>query len=566
MARRVKIVLILCFFLGALTTHAQKRKIMKGDRAVSEFYFKGKQLLLVQKDTVEAIKAFVKALQLDSLHDASNYELAELLPQDKALEYSIRANTKDSTNYWYAEQLAGIYASMYNFPEAIKVTERAIKLAPKNEMSLRKLATYYLYSNDVDKAIAMVDTIKNRFGDSYDIAYMHASMIRSLQNPTDEMLEAINGYATEYSDDATFSIFLGDIYMRRRDSRNALFYYKKAKLTNPSDSRTDVALYDYYSSVNNPNESIKYISAIFNMRDLDVSKKIDLYKSAIADNVYQYRNNLTYVNDASMALMQAHPRDMEVRNLYSQHMLNKGEIDGVLEFAKSGLNNKIFDEGSLDLIIQIEEHKERYDSVYHYLEIAKELMPNSARRYDDYRVNIYLRKGRYDDALKLAEEQLKGIDSDSLKTQYYCTIGDIYSEIGKTKQASKSYEKALKFDPENIIILNNYAYCLSKGGKNLDKALAMARKVLDKEPSNSTYIDTYAWVLYKLKRYNEAREMISRAVALDINRSPALMMHYGDILYRCGEKSLAELYWGKAAEYGEDKDIVEERIKSGPKE
>ena len=61
-------------------------------------------------------------------------------------------------------------------------------------------------------------------------------------------------------------------------------------------------------------------------------------------------------------------------------------------------------------------------------------------------------------------------------------------------------------------MLNNYAYYLSEDGGDLDRAASMSLKTIKAEPNNSTYLDTYAWILYLQGRYEEARIYIDMAV------------------------------------------------------
>ena len=80
------------------------------------------------------------------------------------------------------------------------------------------------------------------------------------------------------------------------------------------------------------------------------------------------------------------------------------------------------------------------------------------------------------------------------------------------------------------------------------------------ERNNSTYLDTYAWILYKQGLYEEARKYMRQALSYDKSKSPTLPEHYGDILFALGDYFMARTYWGKALELGADKASIEERI------
>ena len=131
---------------------------------------------------------------------------------------------------------------------------------------------------------------------------------------------------------------------------------------------------------------------------------------------------------------------------------------------------------------------------------------------------------------------------------------------GDTRRTFKAYDRSLRYFADNVMVLNNYAYFLTIAGQNLDKAFAMASRVMELESGNSTYIDTYAWVLYKLGRLEQAKRAMQQALSLDRRQSADLAAHYGDILWDLGEKFMAETYWKRAVERGSDKAEMESHI------
>ena len=110
-----------------------------------------------------------------------------------------------------------------------------------------------------------------------------------------------------------------------------------------------------------------------------------------------------------------------------------------------------------------------------------------------------------------------------------------------------SYEKSLEYLPENVIVLNNYAYYLSLRGENLEKAKQMSEKTLELFPEEANYLDTYAWILYKLKDYETAKIIMLQAI--EIAESKTFYNHLSDILIQLGELEEAEKYKLKAQEF-----------------
>jgi Tfp pilus assembly protein PilF len=111
-------------------------------------------------------------------------------------------------------------------------------------------------------------------------------------------------------------------------------------------------------------------------------------------------------------------------------------------------------------------------------------------------------------------------------------------------ECERIYDDALKLYPDNVLLLNNYAYHLAERNKRLKEAEEMSRKTIDKEPANSSYLDTYGWVLYRLKDYKNAITYIEKAIKA--GSSATLYEHLGDIYEAMGEIVSALKNWNEA--------------------
>ena len=101
---------------------------------------------------------------------------------------------------------------------------------------------------------------------------------------------------------------------------------------------------------------------------------------------------------------------------------------------------------------------------------------------------------------------------------------------------------------------------ISEEDKELDKAEQMSLRTIKAEPNNATYLDTYAWILYKQQRYEEAYTYIEQALAADSVPSDVLYEHAGDICYRMGDTARAVDYWKQALEVQRKAEAVEQRL------
>ena len=128
------------------------------------------------------------------------------------------------------------------------------------------------------------------------------------------------------------------------------------------------------------------------------------------------------------------------------------------------------------------------------------------------------------------------------------------------KEAYAAYDSALVYNPSNIGALNNYAYYLSVEQRDLDKAEEMSYKTVKAEPNNSTYLDTYAWILFEKGNYAEARIYIDNAMKSDGGKSDVIVEHCGDIYFMTGDVEGALGYWKKALEMGSESKTLKQKI------
>jgi Tfp pilus assembly protein PilF len=173
--------------------------------------------------------------------------------------------------------------------------------------------------------------------------------------------------------------------------------------------------------------------------------------------------------------------------------------------------------------------------------------------------NYQLKK--YDRAIRHLEAGRKFVvGNDKLLAQFWSSLGDGYHQQGENRKAYDAYEKALELEPDNSIVLNNYAYYLSLDGIELEKAEEMSKKAVELDPGNSANQDTYGWVLYKMGNYEEAEKWIGKAIA-DSEAGAVVLEHYGDVLFKLGKQREAVKYWEKALKEGEGSEFLERKVK-----
>ena len=192
--------------------------------------------------------------------------------------------------------------------------------------------------------------------------------------------------------------------------------------------------------------------------------------------------------------------------------------------------------------------KEDYKQIIKVCEPGIEATPDALEFYY-YLAVAYNQAEKPDSVISICKRALEHKTADGKKeivSEFYSILGDMYHTQKQMKEAYAAYDSALVYNPSNIGALNNYAYYLSVERRDLDKAEEMSYRTVKAEPTNGTYLDTYAWILFEKGKYAEARIYIDQAMQNEGDKSSVVVEHCGDIYYMSGEKEKALEYWRQA--------------------
>jgi tetratricopeptide (TPR) repeat protein len=214
-------------------------------------------------------------------------------------------------------------------------------------------------------------------------------------------------------------------------------------------------------------------------------------------------------------------------------------------------------------LLYIDAGEGQNDSLLYVSGQCIELFPNQPTAY--YFNGIALMGlMRYQDAVKSFKKALPmAVGNPQLKGDIYLRLGDVYNELKNYTESDAAYEASLQLDPKNPYTLNNYAYHLSLRSERLDDAAIMAKLANELVPGNPSLLDTYAWILYKQQNFKEAKKWLEEAMQKGGNKSVVIVEHYGDVLFRLGEKETALQYWNKAKQLGTGSEFLERKISEG---
>ena len=556
MKKGVAILLVALLCCGFIPQHKAARQAAP-QKSVSELYAEAIKAVTIHKDTIGAIVAIEAVFQQDSNYAPALNLLSRITRVPKnAVEYAERAYLADTTNRYYLEDYGRALVQGGEYSKAVSVFGKIVQKSTEPN-DYRILAILLDGSRKTTEAIAVLDTAEVRFGRIPLLGRLRQYYLLK----TGQTLAA-EADAHKAIEEAPYlaenHISLAEIYSATRRDSLALASYQRAIAIDSLDVEPWLALGEYYQKRGDVGAYLTILERIFGNDQLPLQGKIEEWKS-LSNDMNAYRKFYPQYDALIKRLYIRHPESKEVATSYAQHLILSGEVEEALRLCKQLIDYKKPNIEEFTRVIEIENHLNRPDSVRHYTDVALALFPHNTDLLH-LRGALALQRKEFDDAIVLYNEALKHADNDTLRSSLWGAIGDVEHQRNEMKRCFKAYDKALRYHADNAMVLNNYAYFLSENGKSLERALTMISRALALSQNNSTYLDTMAWVLYKLGRYDEAKKYMQQALSLDRHRSAELALHYGDILHALGEEFMAKTYWRKALERGADKEEIERRF------
>jgi Tfp pilus assembly protein PilF len=257
-----------------------------------------------------------------------------------------------------------------------------------------------------------------------------------------------------------------------------------------------------------------------------------------------------------------HPDDIKVLELYGDILRLSGrQSDAVAQYKKIIALKPGNYEPWQQLLYSYTDRADA-DSLIYYSEKAARLFPNQSTIH--YLNGIgHQNKKEYPAAIRSINRaiDLQPEENAELLADMYSSLGDVYNTMKEYKQSDSAFEQALRLNPKNPTVLNNYAYYLSERNQRLNDAERMSKQSLTLRPAEGTFLDTYGWILYQQGKYEEAGKYIQQAIdAAKGSADATLWEHMGAIQYKLGNVVKAVDAWKLAKEKGSERPQLDKMI------
>ena len=142
-----------------------------------------------------------------------------------------------------------------------------------------------------------------------------------------------------------------------------------------------------------------------------------------------------------------------------------------------------------------------------------------------------------------AELLAKRDDPERLNGLFFFQVGTAYERHKDFKQAENYFRQSLKLAPDFAEVLNYLGYMWAERGENLTEAKTLIEQALKQEPENAAFLDSMAWVLFKLNQPKAA--LVFQLKALKFQKEPdaTLHDHLGDIYAALKQTEQARAQW-----------------------
>ena len=522
------VVILFTIHCSLITAFAQS-----SERTYDEFFLEA----MVQRQKGNNAAAFDLLRHCQELNPEAPevyYFLAQYYSALKDTEKSVacfkQAAALQPDNVTYMETLAQIYIRQQDFAQAIPVVEKIYERDKERLDLLEMLFQLYQQENRNDKAVEVLNRIEAIDGKNERIS-MAKSELYTRQGNKKGAIAEIKALADKYPNDLNYLALYGETMMMNGQVKKALKVYDRILEQEPDNNRVLMSLRTYHQAQGHREVADSLTERVLLNANATSEERMHLLRQEIAANE-QAEGDSTRVLRLFRKMLARPQSDEDMALLCASYMnaknMPKDSIGQVLEMALGIAPDNSM--ARLQLIGYAWE-KEDMDRVVTLCQDARQYNPDEMAFYY-YQGIAYYKQDKLDEALSTFKNGIGVIKDDSnpdIVSDFYAVMGDILHQQGQAEEAFAAYDSCLVWKEDNIGCLNNYAYYLSERGERLSMAEEMSYKTIKAEPKNSTYLDTYAWILYMEERYTEAKIYIDQAVQnLDEKQDNSVILEHAD--------------------------------------
>ena len=573
MKGRLLHITVLFLMLWGLCLQASAVVVCEGGDSIAyereaDYYYL-QALSLVEQEKYDAafdMLEHCRALQPSS--SAVLYELVNMYQylghRDEALAILKKIVGENPGNYHFWLSLVQFYDTENNRDAVLKVYEEMAVAFPDKSDVFFSLSAHYAEQAMYPEAVAALERYEEIEGRD-ELVSMQKFRMYVIMQQRDKAFAELKALSAEYPDDQRFRAIEADTYYMLGEKDTALAIYNDILEKEPTNVAAQLSLVEHYKEAGNDSLYVQQIESLLKNEKFTGKERVEKLSSYIT-----YRERIdsagcyAYVTNLLDTLIALPYGSLDIAMVYSIYLdySRKGEKEQ-LPIINKILSLEPDNRYARKMKLQYAIERNNYTEIIAECDTAIMYHPDRLEFYHYKGLACHL-LGRKDDAVQSYKAGIErcspDTDSDFI-AEVYSLLADAYYDMGKMDEAFAAYDSSLSYNSTNVLILNNYAYYLALENRELERALEMSFHTLKEEPEEVIYIDTYAWILFRLGRYDEAKEYVDKLLQAEGEASAVVLHHCGDIYSKCGELQKAVECWVQAQKAGDNSKILKRKIK-----
>lgn len=479
-----------------------------------------------------ASSLYKEVIKFQANNSLAYYQLAAIDFENKniadAIENNLKAIELSPKNHWYRSQLAEIYLLTNQFDKAAEQYKEIINLQPNVTEYYSELIGIYVNADKTDKAIEVANLLEKRQGVNEYCSMIKYNIYKS-KNQHEKAIKEIEILSKEYPSNVSYLSILAQYYLNNGKENKALSLMKKVEEIDSNNIENIVALLELYYKKGDMDLAETYIDKLCRNTKMNFESKnqliLTLYQEKVDTDLGTLRNYTKHLETMS----NMYPEEGRLWQFLSIGYMRTFRMEEAYQACKKAVEYGVKDLGLYKNYIITQQFNAGDEERIKTCDDAIKLYPRECIFYIVKGYSLVNLK-EYEKSIETLEKGLKYAKNDSDYIDIYSNLAEAYYRLENKNKAFEYFEKALAKDSTNLMVLNNYAYYLCLENTELDKAEKMSKKAYDAEPNNITFADTYSWILFTQKNYQNAKIILENFVSDKENWSETVKEHYNKIL------------------------------------
>ena len=539
---------------------------------LAEFYFANNEVAEAEKVALEVVTKFTDDTSALRYH----VDLVRRGGDSKRAEELLLKYIADKRKAYDLQfMLAALYASSNRSEEAAAVWEKIIKNdgTDKNGLLARdELAKYYLGKNDSTKAEQLIEAVLKESPQDNDALILRGNLALAKKDYP-RAIGDLRAVLRNQPNQASLLRQLAKAHMGNGEKELAKQTYQTALTAEPLDINLYLEYTAFLMNTGDADAAIKTLDTASSIAPADrrllearfniyLSKKDGKAALQVAEKIkatateqdkgagyyaiglaYQLQSDHKNAKTNFAKALDLQPDSPQLLTAYAGNLIAMKQTDEAIKFLKDMAQKNPKNAVAQNLLGEIYLSQKKFPDALSTFELAQQAQPEWPIPYRNQAL-AHLQSNKLEDGIKAYQ---RGYELTKGDPSLGYALASLYMQTNRSNEAISQLESLLQKSPGSDVARNNLAMMLvtyHSDKASLDKAMQLIEPL--KQSSNTNYLDTIGWVLYKKGEVKESIPYLRKAQekASDI---AVINYHLGMALFKVGDKLGAKPYLEAAA-------------------